>query len=175
MIILIGPSASGKSTIEKILGYKRIISYTTRPIRVNEMDGVDYHYISDGEFNKRVSYGFFAEKTLYNGWNYGIAKDDCLNDRLVVLEPFGMRQMKKMPEIGTTSFFINAPERQRLCRMMNRGDNIMESFRRIISDQGSFNGVQDEVDHIINNEDGRLEQAVKDILDILKKEENEII
>jgi guanylate kinase len=170
MIILIGASASGKSTIEKALGYDRVISYTTRPIRPNEMDGVDYHYISMNEFNHKVLDGFFAESTFYNNWHYGMAKKDCTDNKLVVVESFGMRQLKKVKDIHITSFLIEAPERQRVCRMMKRGDDLMESFRRIISDQGSFNGIWDEIDYRINNEDGKLEQAIEEIKSILNDE-----
>jgi len=53
---------------------------------------------------------------------------------------------------------------------MKRGDNVMESFRRIISDQGSFNGIEREVDYVINN-DRSLEETVQEILSILKEKQ----
>lgn len=56
MIALLGESASGKSTIEKELinkyGLKKIVSYTTRQPRVGEEDGVDYHFVTDAEFEE---------------------------------------------------------------------------------------------------------------------------
>ena len=76
MIVLIGESASGKSTIEKELvkrGFNKIISYTTRPIRKDETDGIDYHYISKEEFLINSKW-IFVEYTIYNSWYYGIAK-----------------------------------------------------------------------------------------------------
>lgn len=98
MLILVGGSASGKSTIEKILcekyGYNKIVSYTTRSPREGEIDGVDYHYISKEEFLEKAQSGFFAEIGVYNGWYYGSAVEDCTNDKVAVLTPHGMRQLK---------------------------------------------------------------------------------
>ena len=175
MIIIIGPSASGKSTIEKELvkvGYKNIVSYTTRPIRINEEQDREYHFISEDEFSKKISEGFFAESTIYGPrWRYGAAKEDVHEDSVVVVEPYGMRQLKKIEGANTKIFFIECPERQRIVRLVNRGDDIMELFRRVISDKGLFYGVYDEVDYIINNEDGKLHEAVTEILEILGKED----
>ena len=54
MLVIVGESASGKSTTEKCLcalyGYKKIVSYTTRLPRDGEEDGVDYHFISMEDF-----------------------------------------------------------------------------------------------------------------------------
>ena len=97
MIVIIGESAAGKSSIEKALvehGYNQIISYTTRPKRINEVEDVDYHYISEQDFLNKLKNGFFAEHTLYNNWYYGIAKEDCIDDSIAVVEPFGFRQLK---------------------------------------------------------------------------------
>ena len=52
-IFLIGPQGSGKTTLAKELerrGYEQIIAYTTRPPRDNEIEGVDYHFVTDAEF-----------------------------------------------------------------------------------------------------------------------------
>lgn len=167
MIILIGPSCSGKSSIEKLLELNRIISYTTRPIRINEVNHVDYHFITEEEFQKKLLNGDFAESTTYNSWHYAIAKEDCKDDSIAVVEPNGRRQLLKNKDLKITSFLINATERERVIRMMKRGDNIMESFRRIISDQGAFNGMENEVDYVINNDDGKLDLAVQEIKNIL--------
>lgn len=169
MIILIGASASGKSSIEKELkkiGYNNIVSYTSRPIRQGETNHVDYHFITDKEFLEKKSQGFFSENTNYNSWWYGISKKDLLPDSVAVVEPFGFRQLVKkslLKEFDIISFLIECPERTRLIRMVNRGDNLMEIFRRIFSDQGVFQGLQDEVTYTINN-DRPLNETVDEII-----------
>lgn len=156
MLILVGGSASGKSTIEKILckdyGYEKITSYTTRSPREGEIDGVDYHYISEEDFKQKQENGFFAEVGVYNGWHYGSAVEDCTNDKVAVLTPHGMRQIKKMPNIDTVCIYIDVPRRDRLVKILQRKDNIEEAKRRDASDVGQFDGIEDEVDYIIKNE-----------------------
>lgn len=171
MIILVGASCSGKSSIERKLteyGLKRIISYTSRPIRKNETNHIDYHFLTKEEFEQKLSEGFFSEHSNYNGWNYGIASEDCNDNAIAVVETSGMRQLKANKNLNIKSFCIEAEERSRVIRMMKRGDNIMESFRRIISDQGMFSGIEYEVDYVIPNSDGNLDLAVEKIINILK-------
>ena len=65
MIVLVGESASGKSTIQNELvdyfGYEKIVTFTTRPQRKGEENGKDYYFVSDSEFNslKNMNYFFF--------------------------------------------------------------------------------------------------------------------
>ena len=168
MIVILGESGSGKSYIEKELcknGYDRIISYTTRPIRENEIDGVDYHFVSESYFRFLKEDNFFAESTQYNSWYYGIAKKDCLDNKIVVVEPYGFRQLKSIDDLNITSFYIKVPEHERAKRMIDRKDNLLEVFRRLFSDQGVFLGVENEVDYIVNNENF---QGLEQILNILK-------
>ena len=149
MLILVGGSASGKSTIEKILcekyGYNKIVSYTTRSPREGEIDGVDYHYIS------KAQSGFFAEIGVYNGWYYGSAVEDCTNDKVAVLTPHGMRQLKTKSDIDVTSIYIKVPRRDRLIKILQRKDDIEEAKRRDASDVGQFDGIEDEVTYVIEN------------------------
>lgn len=170
MIVLIGPSAAGKTVCERELerrGYKRIISYTTRPIRANEQYDIDYHYINEKVFEDKLNSGFFAEHTKYRNWFYGIAKDDCVDDAIAVVEPVGFRRLKQIPYLKIKSFFLNVDERQRLIRMANRGDDITEIFRRLFSDQGSFACIEDEVSVIIKNQDRSVEETVDEIINYL--------
>lgn len=155
MIVLVGESASGKSSIEKYLvdnyGYEKIVSYTTRPPRKGEFDGIDYRFINEENFLKLKEQGFFAETATYNNWHYGTAKNDCTNDKVAVLTPHGLRQMKKIDNIDVTSFYIKVPRRDRLIKILQRDDNIEEAYRRSLSDVGQFDGVEDEVDYVIEN------------------------
>ena len=156
MIVLVGESASGKSSIEKFLvnnyEYKKVVSYTTRPPRDGEIDGVDYHFIDTEKFLRLKAEGFFAETAMYREWYYGTAKEDCTDDKIAVLTPHGLRQVSKIDSINATSFYINVPRRDRLIKILQRGDNIEEAYRRSLSDVGQFDGIEDEVDYIIHND-----------------------
>ena len=173
MIILVGESASGKSTIERCLcdnyNYKRVISYTTRPKREYETDGIDYHYISKENFEEKLKQGFFAEHTMYRDWYYGSAVEDCTDDKVIVANPHGLRQLNKMSNVKAISFYIKVPERIRLIRMLNRGDDILECFRRIFSDQGVFQNVEEDTNYIIENYDSEINTQAKTIINIVNK------
>lgn len=155
MIVLVGESASGKSSIEKYFvdnyGYSKVVSYTTRQPRDGEIDGVDYHFVDEPKFLELESQGFFAESATYNGWLYGTAVEDCTNDKIAVLTPHGLRQISRFKDINVISFYINVPRRDRLIKILQRGDNIEEAYRRSLSDVGQFDGVADEVTYEINN------------------------
>ena len=170
MIVLVGESASGKSSIEKYLvnhyGYKKVVSYTTRQPRQGEIDGVDYHFIDEDKFIELNGNKFFAETAVYNGWHYGTAKEDCANDKVAVLTPHGLRQISKIKNINVVSFYINVPRRDRLIKILQRGDNIEEAYRRSLSDVGMFDGISDEVTFVINNDgyEKSIETMTKEIL-----------
>ena len=170
MVVLVGESASGKSSIEKYLvdnyGYKKVVSYTTRPPRDGEVDGVDYHFIDKSQFRRLKVQGFFAETAEYNGWYYGTAKKDCTDDKVAVLTPHGLRQMCKIDDIKVISFYINVPRRDRLIKILQRGDNIEEAYRRSLSDVGQFDGIEDEVDFVINN--AGYENSIQAMSEIIK-------
>jgi len=76
IIIISGPSGCGKSTlIHALLGeFPELIfsvSHTTRPLRKNEIPGKDYHFVSQGEFQKMLDNGRFAEWAEVHGHCYG--------------------------------------------------------------------------------------------------------
>lgn len=175
MIVLVGESASGKSSIEKHLvnkyGYKKVVSYTTRQPRKGEITGVDYHFVSTERFNALKEQGFFAEVAQYNSWNYGTAKEDCTDDKVAVLTPHGFRQISKLKDIHVTSFYINVPRRDRLIKILQRGDNIEEAYRRSLSDVGQFDGIEDEVNYVVNNPnyEKTIEEMTQEVLECIKQ------
>lgn len=170
MIVLVGESASGKSSIEKYLvdnyGYKKIVSYTTRAPREGEITGVDYHFVNVEQFKTLKEQGFFAETAVYNNWYYGTAREDCTNDKVAVLTPHGLRQISKIKDINVISYYINVPRRDRLIKILQRGDSIEESYRRNLSDVGMFDGIEDEVNFVLHNDGYKksVEEMAKEVL-----------
>ena len=78
MIVLVGASASGKTKLSKILfkeyGYKKCITTTTRVMRDNEQQGVDYHFLTKEAFETKISEGAFYEVTSYQNHYYEIGR-----------------------------------------------------------------------------------------------------
>ena len=100
MIILCGPSASGKTEVAKLLAtkynIKKAITNTTRPIRVNEVNHVDYHFTTKDEFLALAEQGYFVETACYNNNYYGCAKNEVADNKAVILEPQGVVNFLKL-------------------------------------------------------------------------------
>ena len=107
MIILIGPSASGKTVAAKNLqekyNLKKAITTTTRKMRINETDGVDYFFLTRKEFLKEKKNDKFVETTLYNNNFYGCRKDQVDDNKIIILDPNGLHSFLKL---NNPIFFI---------------------------------------------------------------------
>jgi len=71
LVIFQGPSASGKTTLQARLGVPRVVTWTSRPPRPGERDGVDYVFSTREEMAEKEGHGLFLEMTTYNGERYG--------------------------------------------------------------------------------------------------------
>lgn len=102
VITLTGPTCAGKSTVERELqklGCGRAISHTTRAPRVGEVDGVEYHFISEDEFSRAKMAGEFVETIEFGTARYAMsaaalekAHRDSQNV-VIVVEPVGASQI----------------------------------------------------------------------------------
>lgn len=167
-IVLLGASGSGKSTIESILsekyGYKKIISYTTRPQRTGEINGKDYHFIDNDTFQETLDRGLFAEYDEYSQDRfYGTLKSDYKKgNRVVVLTPNGLRQLKKVCEDEDVfSVYVDANLGTRIKRYIDRCgvdkfnfDDKNEIAARVERDFAMFLGLEKEVDLVVDNSEG---------------------
>lgn len=164
MIVIVGESASGKSTIAEMLcqkhgTIKKIVTYTTRPKRDYETDGVDYHFVSNERFAEMIKANLFVEYNSYNGWSYGTAKSDCSNedDVVAVVTPAGLRALKRCGVV-VKSIYLAVDRRSRLIKILQRGDNIEEAYRRSLSDVGQFDAIAEEVDFVVKNNEYKLDK-----------------
>ena len=179
MIVILGESASGKTTllnnfIKNNPKYHKIITYTTRPMRVGEVNGVDYHFISQEAFDEFVKRDFFVEHNNYRGWSYGTAKEDCRSKNgIAILTPAGFRALKKLG-YKTTSIYVSVDRVSRLVSILLRGDDVDEAYRRNLSDLGQFDAIGQEVDYIIDNDKYHMneEMTVKCMEAIIEEVQN---
>ena len=143
MLILIGPSASGKTEVAKLLAKNhnitKIVTYTTRAPRVNEVNGVDYNFVSVEEFAKLTQENFFVETTYYNSNYYGTAKKDIKDDKCVILDPNGLKSFLALNDERIVSIFLDCDEKIRFERMVSRKDSIEDANKRLVNDKIAFN------------------------------------
>lgn len=190
---LLGYMGVGKDTILKqvlkdIDDVKPIISTTTRPMRKGETEGVEYYFIDDTEFFRRgtdfVEQRIYHTKVKENGveknatWRYGIEraeleKDDYL---IVIVDSVGYRELKDYVGNGRiVPIFISAPQEELKARALARGDLEAEVDRRLKDDYERFMDFRVRtVYHEVKNTNGRLEEAIKEVENIITKHINEV-
>ncbi len=166
-IIIIGKSGSGKNTVCDILvkeyGFIKVVETTTREIRNNEVEGVDYFYVSDDEYNKLRTNGMLATNTKFNRIqgldtdivSYGITKDQIENNirPLIITNPLAMKQLR-MVYPNAIVVYLDIDDISRAKKLVKRGDNFDEVIRRQRSDFTDFrHDIISEVDIAIINDD----------------------
>lgn len=142
MLLLVGPSASGKTEIAKMLEKKyhlsKVITYTTRKQREHETNHVDYHFISMDEFAKLNENNFFVETTYYNANFYGTARQDVTDEKCIILDPNGLKNFLALKDSHIISFFLSCDENLRFKRMILRNDAFENAKKRIMNDRIAF-------------------------------------
>lgn len=91
--ILVGASGVGKTAmghiLEEKLGFRRCITFTTRPVRPGEVDGVDYH------FRKELKPEEMFELSTFGEHQYGITHEELSKGDFIILEPQGVRYFQE--------------------------------------------------------------------------------
>jgi guanylate kinase len=177
VFVITGPSGVGKGTLirsllERVPELELSVSATTRKPRLGETHGVDYHFLDDGEFERRVQAGEFVEHADYSGRRYGTLRAD-LDQRLargvpVVLEIElqGARQIAEtMPE--AKRIFIAPPSDDALrARLIGRGTDSPEDVERRLATAREELRAQGEFAHVVYND--RLEDAVAALEEVVR-------
>ena len=178
MIILSSPSGAGKTTLVKKLStkkkYKISVSHTTREPRINEVNGVDYFFVSKEDFNKMIKDNAFLEYAEVFENLYGSTKDQVFQDLengynvLFDIDWQGTEQIKNQTlNYKLVTFFILPPSREVLHqRLISRGESNekiikmrMEQFDKDILHWKDY-------DFVVVNED--LDKCYKEIIEYLE-------
>src|SRR3954452_3528602 len=177
VFVITGPSGVGKGTLirnllERMPELELAVSATTRAPRPGEEHGVDYHFLDDAEFDRRVVEGDFLEHAEYSGRRYGTLRSELekrtVDGASVVLEieVQGARQVEqRMPE--AIRIFIAPPSEEVLrTRLIGRGtDDLQEVERRLAVAKAEL-AASREFPHVVHND--RLDDAAHELAQIVR-------
>ena len=178
IIVLIGEAGSGKdSLMQGVLqenpNLHEIVSYTTRPPREGEIDGINYNFISGEKFGDKVVNGEMIEAACFNGWFYGTGyaslRSDCIN--IGVFNPTGVESLLAAQNVEILVFYVRASDKERLLRQLNREENpdVMEIIRRFKTDMIDFEHLDFDYIELENN---RLDDFDRNVAIITAKAAN---
>ena len=181
-VLLTGMSGSGKDKVKNILtkmfNYKPIVSHTTRPKRVNEVNHKDYHFVNEAEFNDIMFLETRSYDTIFEGkaqkWFYGtsLKELDKKGDKVCIKDLEGAIKLKEHIK-DSIIVYIEVPEDIRKQRAIERGSFCeLEYNRRLEQDNKDFDEdlIEKHCEYFIYNykdEEYLLEQ-IKDLVSFIE-------
>lgn len=128
IICVMAESSAGKDSLVNYVckknNYKQLISYTTRPRRVNEGD--THVFVNEEDYKKMLVAGDIVAYTNINGFHYWSTVDQLYHSDFYIIDPNGVESLKKLnlPNLHLVTIYIDVPFEVRLQRAINRGDDL---------------------------------------------------
>ena len=181
LVIISAPSGGGKDAVIDRLVTKLddavvYVTATSRKPRPGEVEGKHYYFYSPEKFREEIEEGNFLEWSMVHGEFKGVRRDvlgDTLqNHRIVIVkpDPQGMRKIKsQLPEALT--IFIMPPSVESLRRRLTtRGTETAEQREVRLRNAEIEMAAAPEYDYVVVNEDGKIDETVDQIAEIMRKE-----
>jgi guanylate kinase len=180
MLVLSSPSGAGKTTLSRLLlaadrNVELSISVTTRPRRLSEVDGRDYHFIDQRKFDAMARGGELLEWANVFGHSYGTPREPVERalaggrDVLFDIDWQGSRQLIKKCRAEVVTIFILPPSLVELDRrLQRRAEDTDDIIRKRMEKATDELAHWQEYDYVIINHD--LERAFADVRTVLAAE-----
>jgi guanylate kinase len=181
LIVISGPAGSGKGTVNaKLLQsdeYAYSVSATTRAPRVGEVDGVNYHFITRSEFERRIAHREMLEYTEYCGNFYGTPLKEAVEvlesgkNLILEIEVEGALNVKRLYPEAVLIMLLPPSFAIQEARLRGRGseteDKILERLARTREELPEIY----HYDYVVYNEDGGVDACADDIRSIVRAEQ----
>jgi len=181
LVIISAPSGAGKDAsiermVQKLADAVVYVTATSRKPRPGEIPGKHYYFYSPEKFREEIEEGNFLEWSMVHGEFKGVRRDvlgETLQNHTIVIvkpDPQGMRKIKShLPEALT--IFIMPPSVESLKRRLDhRGTETPEQREIRLRNAEIEMAAAPEYDYVVVNEDGKLDETVDKIAEIIKKE-----
>jgi len=185
IIVISAPSGAGKTTLCNELQRRKphikfSVSCTTRPKRKHEVDGVNYHFLSDQEFTEKVQNNEFVEYENVHGYYYGTLRntlEDALAKQEMVLfdvDVNGAMAIKRNYSDNTCTIFILPPSLDDLKkRLIQRGSETEERIDKRLERTAQEMEYKDKFDACIINDD--LAIAAEELNELITKQNEGVV
>ncbi len=180
ILVLHGPSGVGKDSVIAELrqrtGIHRATSSNSRPPRRDERQGVDYHFLSREEFQRKIEAGDFIEHARVYGDFKGLERRELEapltkgEDVLIRTDLQGARELRRLLS-GAVFVLLTAESREALeARLTARESESEETLARRLAEVDAELGDAPNNDYVVENREGGLDDAVDELVRIVERE-----
>jgi guanylate kinase len=181
LVVISGPSGVGKDALiqrmkERGLPFHFVVTATTRPKRSDEVDGVNYFFVSMSQFADMIERQELLEYAIVYGDYKGIPKQqvrDALasgNDVMMRLDVQGAATVRRLAPEAVLIFLTAPSEKELITRLQLRNTESAEQLRiRIATSRQEMKRLR-EFDYVVVNRDDQLDQAVDTVVAIIRAE-----
>jgi guanylate kinase len=182
LIVISGPSGVGKDTVvkrmrERGLPFHFVVTATSRPQRPHEIDGVDYIFVSQGEFDRMIEQDELLEHADVYGQQKGIPREQVREalesglDVVMRLDVQGARTIRRLFEEALLIFLVTQDEEELIRRLKERDTESPEAVElRVDMVRQEMQTMEELFDYCVVNADSQLDVAVDTIMDIINAE-----
>lgn len=165
LVIFQGPSASGKTTLQTVLGLPRIVTWTSRAPREGEQNGIDYHFTERENLERMMREGQMLETSEYRGHLYGTSLASLEETtrgglRSIVLDANGAQAARQL--LGERALLVGVSASRAECehRLVLRGSDTRQIEARLAGYDEEIAALES-CDLIVRSSEGSLERAGK--------------
>lgn len=181
LVVISGPSGVGKDAALQLLKqhdypFHFVVTATTRPQRPNERDGVDYHFVSVGDFADMIERGEMLEYAVVYGDYKGIPKKHVRaalaqgNDVIMRIDVQGAATIRALIPNAVTVFLTAESEEELVHRLEQRKTEDPGQLKmRIVTARNELQRAT-EFDYVVCNRENRLQETVDQLLAIITAE-----
>lgn len=181
LVIISAPSGGGKDTVIERLVHRLddsvvYVTATSRKPRPGELNGKHYFFYSPEKFREEIEAGNFLEWSMVHGEFKGVRRDvlaDTLRDHRIVIvkpDPQGMRKIKSQLPQALTIFIMPPSVESLKQRLDHRGTETPEQREVRLRNAEIEMAAAPEYDYVVVNEDGKIDETVEQIAEIIQKE-----